>query len=142
MKAVVRDVAATLHARADAAWRDPAAAAVQWSDAAAVDERLLRHTVHGAFWETLAAHRLTLLVTREYEHLVIGLHAGKRSPVVSYLPVPHPSGLVADVRRGVVHVASTRKFGSEVVWRHNAQSGACACGRRRMKVPLRVLVLE
>jgi uncharacterized protein (TIGR03032 family) len=146
MKAVVRDVAATLHARADAAWRDPAAAALQWSDAAAVDERLLRHTVHGAFWETLAAHRLTLLVTREYEHLVIGLHAGKRSPVVSYLPVPHPSGLVADVRRGVVHVASTRNPNQlfELAPAHACRPEPGAAPRRlsaRPLVPLRARFL-
>ena len=66
---------ASLHARADAAWRDPAAAAAQWADAGAIDERLLRHAVHGAFWEALAAARVTLLVTREYEHLVMALTA-------------------------------------------------------------------
>ncbi|HLY37587.1 MAG TPA: DUF4915 domain-containing protein [Candidatus Binatia bacterium] len=99
---------ASLHARADAAWRHPAAAAVQWANAGAIDERLLRHVVHGAFWEALAAERVTLLVTREYEHLVLALHAGTRGPRISYLPLPHPSGLAVDRRRGVVHVASTR----------------------------------
>lgn len=97
-----------LHGAHDRAWRDPVAVATHWSDAAGVDARLLDHTVHGAFWETLAAHRLTVLVTREYEHLLIALHAGRRGPAVSYLPLPHPSGLAVDRRRGIVHVASTR----------------------------------
>jgi uncharacterized protein (TIGR03032 family) len=108
MTASVADLAAGLHARADAAWRSPVAAATGWALADAVDERLLRHTAHGAFWETLAAQGVTLLVTREYEHLVIALHAGRRGPAVSYLPLPHPSGLAVDRARGIVHVASTR----------------------------------
>lgn len=99
---------AALHGRQDAAWRDPVAVVSQWADAAAADERLLRGTAHGAFWHTLAAHRLTLLVTREYEHLVIALHAGRRGPAISYLPIPHPNGMAVDRARGVVYVASTR----------------------------------
>ena len=95
-------------ARHDAAWRDPAAVAVQWADAGAVDPRLLAHRTRGAFWDVLAEHRLTLLVTREYEHLVLALHAGARGPEVSWLPLPHPNGLAVDLARGVVHVASTR----------------------------------
>jgi uncharacterized protein (TIGR03032 family) len=51
------------------------------------------------------------LVTREYEHLVIalspGLRRGERHSQ-TYLRLPHPSGLAADRKRGVVYVASTR----------------------------------
>lgn len=97
-----------LHARADAAWRDPHTVAALWPDAGAVDDRLFRQTVRGAFWETLADLGVTLLVTREYEHLLLALHAGRSAPVVSYLPLPHPSGIAVDRRRGIVHVASTR----------------------------------
>ena len=101
-------LAASLHAAHDRDWRTPSAVATQWGAADAVDPRLLRATVRGAFWETLAAQRLTLLVTREYEHLVVALHAGGRAPRQSYLPLPHPSGMAVDARRGVVYVASTR----------------------------------
>ncbi|HXJ32672.1 MAG TPA: DUF4915 domain-containing protein [Candidatus Eisenbacteria bacterium] len=97
-----------LHAHADGAWRDPRAVAASWVGADGIDERLLRHRTRGRFWETLAATGTTLLVTREYEHLLVALHAGRRGPVVSYLPLPHPSGIAVDRRRGVVHVASTR----------------------------------
>jgi uncharacterized protein (TIGR03032 family) len=97
-----------LHARADGAWRDPRAVAALWPDGGAIDDRLFRSTTRGAFWETLADAGVTLLVTREYEHLVLALHAGKTAPVVSYLPLPHPSGIAVDRRRGIVHVASTR----------------------------------
>lgn len=91
-------------ARHDAAWRDPAAVAVQWTGEGAVDPRILAHRTRGAFWDVLAEHRLTLLVTREYEHLLLALHDG----AVTHLPVPHPNGLAVDRARGVVHVASTR----------------------------------
>jgi uncharacterized protein (TIGR03032 family) len=102
------DTPARLHAGLDRAWRAPAAAASHWPDAGTIDARLLRHRTRGAFWDVLAARGLTLLVTREYEHLVVALRAGRRGPEVSYLPLPHPSGLAVDRRRGVVHVASTR----------------------------------
>jgi len=97
-----------LHARADGAWRDPRAVAMLWPDASGIDERLLRHRTRGRFWETLAETAVTLLVTREYEHLLVALHAGATEPIVSYLPLPHPSGIAVDRLRGVVHVASTR----------------------------------
>jgi uncharacterized protein (TIGR03032 family) len=97
-----------LHAGLDRAWRAPAAAASHWADAAVADPRLFRHRVRGAFWEVLAANKLTLLVTREYEHLLLALRATRRGPEISYLPLPHPSGLAVDRERGVVHVASTR----------------------------------
>lgn len=99
---------ATLHAGLDRAWRAPVAAASHWTDATALDERLLRHRARGAFWDVLREANLTLLVTREYEHLMLALRAGQRGPTISYLPLPHPSGLAVDRQRGVVHVASTR----------------------------------
>jgi uncharacterized protein (TIGR03032 family) len=98
----------TLRARHDAAWRDPAEVASQWERAGAVDRRLLRHTVRGAWWETLAARGLTLLVSREYEHLLVALRCDDGGPAVTYMVLPHPSGLAVDRPRGVVHVASTR----------------------------------
>jgi uncharacterized protein (TIGR03032 family) len=104
----VAAVAETLHAAHDRAWRSPRAVAAHWAGADQVDPRLLVCDERGAFWATLAERGLTLLVTREYEHLVIALHPGRREPLVSYLPLPHPSGLAVDRRRGVVHVACTR----------------------------------
>jgi len=104
----VRKTLDVLRARHDVEWRDPAAIAGQWREAGDVDGRLLRHVVRGKWWETLAELGVTLLVSREYEHLLIAMRAGQRGPVVTYMRLPHPSGLVADVPRGVVHVASTR----------------------------------
>lgn len=92
----------------DAAWRNPAAVASLWCDAGGVDPDLLRCSVRRGWWEVVAALDATLLVTREYEHLLMALRAGVGGPAVSFLPMPHPSGLAVDRRRSVVHVASTR----------------------------------
>jgi uncharacterized protein (TIGR03032 family) len=97
-----------LWARHSAAWRDTAQVASHWQDAADVDPQLLRHRVHGAWWDVLAATGATLLVTREYEHLVMAMRVVGGNPVLTYLPLPHPSGLAVDRARGVVHIACTR----------------------------------
>jgi uncharacterized protein (TIGR03032 family) len=89
-------------------WRHPAQVVGLWEQADRIDLRLLQHKVRGQWWDVLARHDVTLLVTREYEHLVLALRADKHGGVISYLPMPHPSGLAVDRRRGIVHLASTR----------------------------------
>lgn len=95
----------------DSEWRDPAQVVSGWSGAGRSEPDLLRFRVRGEWWDVLAEHKITLLVTREYEHLVVALspraHRGERQ-AQTYLRLPHPSGLAADRKRGIVHVASTR----------------------------------
>lgn len=75
----------------------------------AADPKLLEYQTHGKWWETLADSGLLLLLTREYEHLVLGLHAdAKTGPTISMVRMPHPSGVAVDRVRGVVHIAATR----------------------------------
>jgi uncharacterized protein (TIGR03032 family) len=90
-----------------AAWRHPGAVAV-FAPFDGNPSRLLHHSVRGAWWETLARLGGTLLVTREYEHLIVGLSVVSGRPSVSYMPMPHPSGLSVNADAGVVYVASTR----------------------------------
>jgi uncharacterized protein (TIGR03032 family) len=97
-----------LWARHNAEWRDPAQVISQWRDAAQVDGKLLEYRVRGQWWETLQKTGVTLLVTREYEHLLLGLCATAKGPRVSYHPLPHPSGLAVERQCGIVYVASTR----------------------------------
>ena len=94
--------------RHHAEWRDPGQIISQWQEAVETDPLLLRYSVRGAWWETLAACDVTLLVTREYEHFVMAMLVTDQGPTISYMRLPHPSGLVADRARGVVHIASTR----------------------------------
>jgi uncharacterized protein (TIGR03032 family) len=89
-------------------WRDPRQVAAAWEGAGAVDPKLLRMRASGAWWDLLGALGGTLLVGREYEHLVLALRVEDGTPRVSYLPLPHPSGIAVDAERRRVHVASTR----------------------------------
>ena len=93
---------------ADKAWRNPAAVVGCWDGAGDAKPALLRYRATGAWWECLDAAGITLLVTREYEHIVIALSVVQGKPLVSYLMLPHPSGVAVDRRHNIVHVASTR----------------------------------
>ncbi|MEM7585961.1 MAG: DUF4915 domain-containing protein [Acidobacteriota bacterium] len=103
-----RDPLDELWARHHAAWREPAQIASGWHGAGEVDRTLFRARTRGRWWQTLAELGGTLLVTREYEHLVMALRATPDGPDVTYLPVPHPSGLAVDAERRRVILASTR----------------------------------
>jgi uncharacterized protein (TIGR03032 family) len=97
-----------LWAHHHAEWRNPAQIVSQWREAERTDPKLLEYRVRGAWWDALAETKATLLITREYEHLVMAVAASKAGPRLSYLPLPHPSGLVVDRARHLVHIASTR----------------------------------
>jgi uncharacterized protein (TIGR03032 family) len=97
-----------LWARHDARWRAPAQIVGFWESASRVDPEVLRHRTVGPWWDLLAELGITLLVTREYEHLAIAMSAHDGRQLVSYLRLPHPSGLVADRQRDRVFVACTR----------------------------------
>ena len=101
------DDAEALWSRHNAAWRETAQISSQWQDAADTDPLLLKCKTKGDWWGVLERLKITLIVGREYEHLLIGLsNAGK--PAITFMPMPHPSGIAVDHKRGVVHVASTR----------------------------------
>src|SRR5207249_5300321 len=73
LKLPKRRARAALEAGHHHAWRHPAAAAGLEPTLGRVDPRLLRATAQGAWWEVLEREGVTLLVTREYEHLVLAL---------------------------------------------------------------------
>jgi uncharacterized protein (TIGR03032 family) len=107
--------AATGKADAEALWahhhaelRDPHQVVAQWRQASDVDPALLAYRVRGAWWETLDRSGLTLLVTREYEHLVMALCVRDGRPCLSYLHLPHPNGMAIEPGQGHVVIASTR----------------------------------
>lgn len=95
------------HTRRDAAFRRPSEV-VGFAASRPPDPALFRACVRGPFWEILSEARVTLLVTREYEHLVLALGTSGGRPEASALELPHPSGLAVDPRAGTVHVACTR----------------------------------
>jgi uncharacterized protein (TIGR03032 family) len=89
-------------------WRAPAQIASQWRDAAAVDAHLLETRPSRGWWALLARLGVTLFVSREYEHLMMALSVRSGRPRVSYMAMPHPSGVAADRRTRKLHIASTR----------------------------------
>jgi uncharacterized protein (TIGR03032 family) len=98
-----------LWAYQDDEFRDPAEIVGYWQDTTSVDQRLFEFETHGKWWETLGELAITLLVSREYEHLLLSLAADPRSgSLIRMMRMPHPSGLAVDRVRGVVHVACTR----------------------------------
>jgi uncharacterized protein (TIGR03032 family) len=93
--------------RHDRLWRDPADV-VGFVGAAAVEPDLLAWHETGDWWGWLQECAVTLLVSREYEHLLLALAAPDGAPDVTFLPMPHPCGIAVDHTRAVVHVAATR----------------------------------
>lgn len=99
---------ADMWTRHAADWRDTAQVASQWREAAGTDPGLLESRATKQWWSTLEGLGITLLVTREYEHLALALSARKGKPRVTFFPVPHPSGLAVDRKARRVYLASTR----------------------------------
>ncbi len=91
----------------NAEWRDPASVVGHWLNAPPAAAAAFKAVVRGAWWEVLRKSRRTLLVSREYEHLFVACNATGTKPLVTYLPVPHPSGIAVDGSSRVL-LASTR----------------------------------
>ena len=90
------------------AWRDPSQVAVQWMEVSPIDPLLFKYRESGNFFQILDELKITLLVTREYEHLAMGITVKSGEPIFSYLSMPHPSGVAIDLKREIVYIASTR----------------------------------
>ncbi len=96
----------TLWAHHHGEWREPEQVTSQWRQAAEIDLSLLQFRVTGKFWEALQG--ITLLVGREYEHMLLALTVIDGRPQVTYLSMPHPSGIAFDAKKELVYIASTR----------------------------------
>ena len=96
----------------DAEWRDPAQVVALWAGG---ERPSSRARVRGRFWDAIAG--LCVLVTREYEHVVVALAQGRQTQ----MSLPHPSGLAVAGER--VTVASTRNPNQLVELRPAAAPG-------------------
>lgn len=99
-----------LWSRHHAQWRDSAQVTSHWDQATATDPELLAYECTGRFFEVLGELDITLLISREYEHLLLALTVDPDSdqPRITFFNMPHPSGIAVDRENGSVHVASTR----------------------------------
>jgi uncharacterized protein (TIGR03032 family) len=93
-----------LHERLGRALRDPLDVVSLTDGLGKIDPRLLEHDADASFWKALRRLKVRLLVSREYEHLVLSLSASG----MSWFPLPHPSGIAVDPKSGGFHVACTR----------------------------------
>jgi uncharacterized protein (TIGR03032 family) len=64
--------------------------------------------VSGDWWGVLERLDACLVLSREYEHLLLALTVTPAGPRQSFMSLPHPSGLAFDATTGRLHVASTR----------------------------------
>jgi len=97
----------SLHARMNQLLRDPAAV-ISGLGSAEIDPRLLACQVQGQWWETLDELGVTLLFSREYEHLLLGMCPEPTGGLMTFMPMPHPSGIAVDRANQTVYVAATR----------------------------------
>ncbi|GIW41605.1 MAG: hypothetical protein KatS3mg076_2182 [Candidatus Binatia bacterium] len=93
---------------AEVAYRNPADVLAAWEGAAEVDPAELAWESTGEFWDLLAEKQRTLVVTREYEHLILALSVENGAPSLSYLRLPHPSGTAFSADTNRLYVALTR----------------------------------
>jgi uncharacterized protein (TIGR03032 family) len=91
----------------------------------------LEYKADAAFLSILEKLKITLLVTREYEHLVIALNVKKNKLRQSFIHLPHPSGIALDVKTNKVYVAATRNPNQVVEL-------AIASGKEKYLIPSRV----
>ena len=98
-----RDELFTYH---DGLFRNP----VEVAAAPVTDKKALRKSLHfkadNGFVRTLFKLGITLIISREYEHLLIALHSDGKKITQTFFPLPHPSGIA--VKHNKVYVASTR----------------------------------
>jgi uncharacterized protein (TIGR03032 family) len=92
----------------DAAWRDPEEVVAGRRRTHQVDRRLLDIKVRGDWWGALEQLDACVVVSREYEHLLVALTVAPEGPRQSFMSLPHPSGLTYDSGAERLHVASTR----------------------------------
>jgi uncharacterized protein (TIGR03032 family) len=92
----------------DAAWRDPEEVLAGLTRTRALERGLLDRSVSGDWWAVLERLDACLVVSREYEHLLLALTVTPEGPRESFMSIPHPSGMAFDPIAQHLHVASTR----------------------------------
>lgn len=97
-----------LRDRQNRSLRDPQQIiSASFSDAGIIKDSL-KHKASKSFIDLLESLKVTLFVTREYENLVVALTAANGKLTQTALPLPHPSGIAADRKKGLLYIAATR----------------------------------
>jgi len=78
-------------------------------EASGIHANSLQYSLEKGFTRALHEEEITLLVSREYEHLLLAIRPYGRSYIEqSFLHLPHPSGIAVDRRDNSIYVAATR----------------------------------
>jgi uncharacterized protein (TIGR03032 family) len=80
--------------------------------------------LYGNFVDILDGLGITIIVSREYEHLLCALSAHGSSLNSTWHSVPHPSGIAVNRKEGLLYVASTRNPNMLVKFRVEAGTSA------------------
>ena len=75
----------------------------------------LEYETQGDFWGLLDEIGVGLLVTREYEHMLVLLGGNGGAPWQSAMALPHPSGAFVDPVHGSLVVSSARNP-NQIMW--------------------------
>jgi len=122
-----RDAAAkTLWDKHAIMWRQPSQIIGAWWDAPEPDPRTFEYRVRGPWWDLLDEAGITLLASREYEHFVLAMNGHGGRGHLSYMPLPHPSGLAVDRDNNRLLIASTRNPNQVI----EMQAISCVSSRR------------
>ena len=73
-----------------------------------LDTHLLDYELGGAFFDIMQSLDGALIVSREYEHFVVGMDVTDTGYWQSALQVPHPSGMFFDQNSQRLYLSSTR----------------------------------
>lgn len=92
----------------DKALRDPLQIVSASFEDSGISNASLNFRAQDDFTGLLNKLKITLLVSREYEHLLVALQAGSLKLEQSVFPLPHPSGIAVNKKDNSVYVASTR----------------------------------
>lgn len=90
------------------ALRDPAEVICQPYRASGLAPESLSYRASPGFIRVLKRLKVTLFVSREYEHLVMALSATSGRLRQSHVHLPHPSGIAVDQKSKSVFIAATR----------------------------------
>ncbi len=90
------------------ALRDPVELFTGPIDQTGLHANSLTFKTKGDFIDILAEKEITLLISREYENLLIGLTIRDNKLLQTFFHLPHPSGIAVDRENAAVYVAATR----------------------------------
>ncbi|HTA60977.1 MAG TPA: DUF4915 domain-containing protein [Bacteroidia bacterium] len=97
---------------------------------AGITKQTLSFKASASFTQLLHKLKITLIVSREYENLVLALNAPNAKKIKqSFFHLPHPSGIAVDRTKNIMYVAATRNPNQVIEFKVSTQS------LNRLKVP-------